>query len=86
MPPRSRIKATDSPAPPRHRQRAQAGHRTVLVHLTDEGRRVRESRRADRARHLTPLPARLPPPDERAAVAQALPALSHLTDLGRNAR
>lgn len=58
--------------------------RAVLVYVTEAGRRVRDSRRADRARHLTPLLARLTA-EQRAAIAEALPALTRLAELGRNA-
>ncbi|MGC0417308.1 MarR family winged helix-turn-helix transcriptional regulator [Embleya sp. AB8] len=57
--------------------------RAVLVHITEAGRRVGRSRRADRARHLTPLLARLTP-EQRAAITEALPVLSRLAELGRN--
>jgi DNA-binding MarR family transcriptional regulator len=57
--------------------------RAVLVHITEEGHRIRRSRRTDRARHLTPLLARLTPA-QRTAITQALPALTRLAELGRN--
>ncbi|WP_282791712.1 MarR family transcriptional regulator [Streptomyces sp. CC224B] len=56
--------------------------RAVLVHITEAGRRVGRSRHQDRTRHLTPLVARLSPEDRR-ALAAALPALTRLAELGR---
>ncbi|MEI5101035.1 MarR family transcriptional regulator [Streptomyces sp. PmtG] len=56
--------------------------RAVLVHITEEGRRVGRSRHEDRTRHLEPLVARLTP-EERDALARALPALTRLAELGR---
>ncbi|MEU2562990.1 MarR family transcriptional regulator [Streptomyces longispororuber] len=56
--------------------------RAVLVHITEAGRRVGRSRHQDRTRHLSPLIARLSPEDRR-ALAAALPALTRLAELGR---
>ncbi|MET9293618.1 MarR family transcriptional regulator [Streptomyces sp. NPDC003077] len=56
--------------------------RAVLVHITEAGRRIGRSRHADRTRHLVPLLAQLTT-EERQALANALPALSRLAELGR---
>ncbi|WP_067971776.1 MarR family winged helix-turn-helix transcriptional regulator [Nocardiopsis trehalosi] len=56
--------------------------RAVLVHITEAGRRIGRSRHADRTRHLTPLLARLTA-EQRRAIADALPALTRLAELGR---
>ncbi|MEV0253974.1 MarR family transcriptional regulator [Streptomyces sp. NPDC050732] len=56
--------------------------RAVLVHLTEKGRRIGRSRHEDRTRHLAPLVDRLTP-EQRTAVAAALPALARLAELGR---
>lgn len=56
--------------------------RAVLVHITDAGRQVVRDRRDDRTRKLTPLLDRISA-DERRAIAEALPALIHLAELGR---
>ncbi|MFF9201018.1 MarR family winged helix-turn-helix transcriptional regulator [Streptomyces sp. NPDC014986] len=66
------------------RRRDPADGRAVLVHITDDGRRIRQARREDRGRHLLPLIARLTPA-ERQAVAAALPVLSRIADLGTRA-
>ncbi|MEU8139467.1 MarR family winged helix-turn-helix transcriptional regulator [Streptodolium elevatio] len=58
--------------------------RAVLVHITEAGRRIGRSRHADRARHLAPLIARLTA-EQRRAIADALPALGRLAELGRGA-
>lgn len=58
--------------------------RAVRVHLTAAGRRIGRSRTADRTRHLTPLIAQLTPAQRR-AIADALPALTRLAELGRTA-
>ncbi|WP_131742638.1 MarR family winged helix-turn-helix transcriptional regulator [Actinomadura roseirufa] len=58
--------------------------RAVLVHITEEGRRIVRARRDDRARHLVPLIARLSA-EQRRAIAGALPALGQLAELGRGA-
>ncbi|MBJ6637181.1 MarR family transcriptional regulator [Streptomyces sp. DHE7-1] len=55
--------------------------RAVLVHMTEGGRRIGQSRQEDRGRHLTPLIAQLTPA-ERQAIAAALPALTRLAELG----
>lgn len=55
--------------------------RAVLVHITEAGRRIGRSRRDDRTRHLAPLVARLTP-EQRRAIAAALPALTRLAELG----
>ncbi|MEV5707947.1 MarR family transcriptional regulator [Actinoallomurus sp. NPDC052274] len=57
--------------------------RVVLVHITETGRRICRSRHADRTGHLIPLVARLTP-EERQAIAGALPALTRLAELGRD--
>lgn len=59
--------------------------RATLVHITDSGRRIGRDRRRDRVRHLRPLLAELSP-DQRRALARALPALTRLAELGRTAR
>ncbi|MGP3967462.1 MarR family winged helix-turn-helix transcriptional regulator [Streptomyces sp. 6N223] len=56
--------------------------RAVLVHITEAGREIGRSRHDDRTRHLRPLLARLTP-EERRALADALPALARLAELGR---
>ncbi|WP_369217982.1 MarR family winged helix-turn-helix transcriptional regulator [Streptomyces flavofungini] len=56
--------------------------RVVLVHITDAGREVGRSRRADRSRHLRPLVEQLPA-EQREALTRALPALARLAELGR---
>ncbi|MFD7668337.1 MarR family winged helix-turn-helix transcriptional regulator [Streptomyces sp. NPDC059788] len=56
--------------------------RAVLVRITEAGRRVGRSRHADRTRHLEPLVARLTS-GQRQAIAEALPALTRLAELGR---
>ncbi|MCO6004081.1 MarR family transcriptional regulator [Actinoallomurus purpureus] len=56
--------------------------RAVLVHITDAGRQIGRSRHDDRTRHLDPLIAQLTP-EERQAIAGALPALARLAELGR---
>lgn len=57
--------------------------RAVLVRITEKGRGVGESRSRERAEQLTPLIALLAP-EERAALADALPALRRLARLGRD--
>ncbi|WP_369217341.1 MarR family winged helix-turn-helix transcriptional regulator, partial [Streptomyces flavofungini] len=59
--------------------------RAVLVRLTEEGRGVGESRSRERTEQLTPLIAGLTP-EERGALAGALPALRQLARLGREER
>ncbi|MBN6051767.1 MarR family transcriptional regulator [Nonomuraea sp. RK-328] len=56
--------------------------RAVLVHITEAGRRIGRARHEDRTRHLVPLVARLSP-EQRRAIAEALPALARLAELGR---
>ncbi|TPQ23648.1 MarR family transcriptional regulator [Streptomyces sporangiiformans] len=56
--------------------------RAVLVHITEAGRRIGRSRHDDRTRHLIPLLAQLTP-EERQVIADALPALTRLAELGR---
>ncbi|MGQ4420207.1 MarR family transcriptional regulator [Streptomyces sp. SAS_269] len=58
--------------------------RAVLVHMTDSGRKIGQSRQEDRGRHLTPLIAQLTSA-ERQAIAAALPALTRLAELGAEA-
>ncbi|WSQ13140.1 MarR family transcriptional regulator [Streptomyces sp. NBC_01231] len=58
--------------------------RAVLIHITDSGRKIGQARHEDRGRHLLPLIARLTPA-ERQAIAAALPALTHLAELGTQA-
>ncbi|MCX4091877.1 MarR family winged helix-turn-helix transcriptional regulator [Nocardia sp. alder85J] len=57
--------------------------RAVLVHLTEAGHTVMDSRHADRARQLAPLVEQLAPEDRR-ALAAALPALARLARLAGN--
>jgi DNA-binding MarR family transcriptional regulator len=54
--------------------------RAILVHVTAAGAEIVNGRRADRVAHLTALADRLTP-DERAAIAAALPALARLVEL-----
>ncbi|MGX5187580.1 MarR family winged helix-turn-helix transcriptional regulator [Streptomyces avermitilis] len=56
--------------------------RAVLVHITEAGRKIGRSRHEDRTRHLTPLVAQLAP-EQRQAIADALPALARLAEIGR---
>ncbi|MEV8633639.1 MarR family transcriptional regulator [Streptosporangium sp. NPDC051023] len=56
--------------------------RAVLVHITEAGRRIGRSRHDDRTRHLVPLIAQLTT-EQRQAIADALPALTRLAELGR---
>ncbi|GAB3979401.1 MarR family transcriptional regulator [Plantactinospora veratri] len=56
--------------------------RAVLVHITDDGAAIVDSRRASRVRHLTELAGQLTA-EERAAIAAALPALARLRDIDR---
>ncbi|MCX4910894.1 MarR family winged helix-turn-helix transcriptional regulator [Streptomyces sp. NBC_00878] len=58
--------------------------RAVLVHITESGRKICQSRHDDRGRHLLPLITQLTPA-ERQAIAAALPALSRLVELGAEA-
>ncbi|MEQ4720619.1 MarR family transcriptional regulator [Nonomuraea sp. B19D2] len=59
--------------------------RAVLIHITEAGRRIGRSRYDDRIRHLAPLVAQLTA-DQRRAIADALPALTRLAELGRAQR
>ncbi|WP_229909679.1 MarR family winged helix-turn-helix transcriptional regulator [Streptomyces flavofungini] len=59
--------------------------RAVLVHITEAGRSIGRSRHADRTRHLAPLIAQLTP-EQRQSIAEALPALARLAELGRAQR
>jgi DNA-binding MarR family transcriptional regulator len=59
--------------------------RVVQVRLTDEGRETLARRRAVRAERLAVIMARLSP-DERAALAAALPAMDELTGAGAGTR
>ncbi|MFJ9863050.1 MarR family winged helix-turn-helix transcriptional regulator [Streptomyces sp. NPDC101165] len=59
--------------------------RAVLVHITDEGRKIGQARHEDRARHLRPLIGELTP-EEQQTIAAALPVLAHLAELGMRAR
>lgn len=59
--------------------------RAVLVHITEAGRGIGRSRHADRTRHLAPLIAQLTP-EQRQSIAEALPALARLAELGRARR
>jgi DNA-binding MarR family transcriptional regulator len=54
--------------------------RLVMVHVTDAGRRLIAGRRSARAEQLTALLAQLTP-DERTAIAAALPAIDRLISL-----
>ncbi|MWA05938.1 MarR family transcriptional regulator [Actinomadura sp. LD22] len=56
--------------------------RAVLVHITEAGRGIVRSRREDRMRHLAPLVGQLTG-EQRRALAQALPVLARLAELGR---
>ncbi|MET8794997.1 MarR family transcriptional regulator [Nocardia sp. NPDC004568] len=64
------------------RRRDPADGRAVIVHLTEEGRRVRAARHEDRARYLAPRVSELSPAHRR-ALAAALPALTRLAQLNR---
>lgn len=59
--------------------------RAVLIHITEDGRQIGRARHDDRARHLLPLLAQLTP-EERQAIAGALPALSRLAEIGTRSR
>jgi DNA-binding MarR family transcriptional regulator len=61
-----------------------ADGRVVQVAITEEGRAVLSRRRAARAERLTGMLAELSP-DERTALAEALPALDVLVGAGRDA-
>ncbi|CAM5390159.1 MULTISPECIES: MarR family winged helix-turn-helix transcriptional regulator [Streptomyces] len=59
--------------------------RAVLVRITEAGRRAGRTRHEARTRHLTPLVDRLSGAQRR-ALADALPALTRLAELGREHR
>jgi DNA-binding MarR family transcriptional regulator len=63
------------------RQADPSDGRVVLIGITDEGRAVRERRRAERAERLAVLLAQLAP-EHQAGIAAALPALDALTRTG----
>ncbi|MEV4123934.1 MarR family transcriptional regulator [Nocardia sp. NPDC049707] len=64
------------------RRRDPEDGRAVIVHLTEAGRRVRQTRHDDRVRHLVPMVSELSPA-HRQAIAAALPALTRLAQLDR---
>ncbi|MFF0497698.1 MarR family transcriptional regulator [Nocardia aobensis] len=64
------------------RRRDPGDGRAVLVHLTEAGRQIRQSRHDDRVRYLVPLIGELSPAQRR-ALAAALPALTRLAQLER---
>ncbi|MEU3190684.1 MarR family transcriptional regulator [Streptomyces sp. NPDC006992] len=66
------------------RRRDPTDGRAVLVHLTERGRRICQARHEDRGRHLLPLIGQLTS-EERQSIAEALPALVRLAELGRQA-
>ncbi|WP_432106902.1 MarR family transcriptional regulator [Streptomyces sp. AA1529] len=66
------------------RRRDPTDGRAVLVHLTERGRQICHARHEDRGRHLLPLIAQLTA-EEQQSIAEALPALVRLADLGRQA-
>ncbi|WP_246183461.1 MarR family winged helix-turn-helix transcriptional regulator [Paenibacillus methanolicus] len=55
--------------------------RVVLVHITEEGAKIIDSRRSERIAHLSKLFERLTP-EEKTAIAEAIPALRHLAEIG----
>lgn len=55
--------------------------RVVLVHITEKGAEVIESRRSERVAHLTKFFGELTP-EEKAAIAAAVPALKRLAKVG----
>ncbi|SEG57660.1 DNA-binding transcriptional regulator, MarR family [Nonomuraea solani] len=57
--------------------------RAVLVHVTEAGAAIVSGRRAERVAHLTALAEGLTP-EERAAIAVAVPALARLVELNRS--
>ncbi|MFJ8476770.1 MarR family winged helix-turn-helix transcriptional regulator [Kitasatospora sp. NPDC094011] len=63
------------------RRRDPTDGRAVLIHITEEGRRVGQTRNEDRGRHLSPVIAQLTPA-ERQAIAAALPVLRRIAELG----
>lgn len=62
------------------RRRDPSDGRAVLVHVTPSGAAIVDGRRAERVARLTELASQLTP-EERAAIAAALPALARLVDL-----
>ncbi|WP_063034523.1 MarR family winged helix-turn-helix transcriptional regulator [Nocardia grenadensis] len=64
------------------RRRDPGDGRAVIVHLTEAGRQVRQTRHDDRVRYLAPMISALSPADSR-ALAAALPALTRLARLER---
>ncbi|MGW0767021.1 MarR family winged helix-turn-helix transcriptional regulator [Streptomyces sp. NPDC002676] len=67
------------------RRRDPTDGRAVLVHITEEGRRIGRSRHDDRTRQLRPLLDGLTR-EEREALAAAVPVLSRLAELGLRTR
>ncbi len=57
--------------------------RAILVHLTVLGTHIVEKRRTDRVKQLARFVEQLSP-EEKHAIASALPALAHVVELGRN--
>jgi Transcriptional regulators len=57
--------------------------RVVLVHITEEGAKVIDSRRLERVSHLSKFMEGLTP-DEKKSIAKALPALRRLIDIGNH--
>lgn len=55
--------------------------RVVLVHITERGAKVIDSRRAERIAHLSRFMEGLTPEDKR-SIASAIPALRRLAELG----
>ncbi|WP_284646303.1 MarR family winged helix-turn-helix transcriptional regulator [Paenibacillus silviterrae] len=55
--------------------------RVVLVHITQEGAKIIDSRRSERIAHLSKLFERLTQ-EEKIAIAVAIPALRHLSEIG----
>jgi DNA-binding MarR family transcriptional regulator len=66
-----------------HRQASPEDGRVVLVVITDEGRATLARRRAGRTERLAGILAQLDP-DQRAALASALPALDALASIPRD--
>lgn len=64
------------------RRRDPGDGRAVIVHLTEAGRQVRQTRHDDRVRYLVPMVSELSPAHRR-ALAAALPALTRLAQLER---
>ncbi|MFE1886196.1 hypothetical protein [Streptomyces diastatochromogenes] len=59
--------------------------RAVLVHITEEGRKIGRVRHEDRAHHPLPLIGELTPEEQR-TIAAALPVLARPAELGMRAR